>query len=33
MDLPWTEEQRIDLHGIAEVSGIDQPEGFLSRSG
>lgn len=33
MDLPWTQDQRIDLHGIAEVSGVDQPEDFLTRTG
>lgn len=33
MDLPWTQDQRTDLHRIAEVSGTDQPEDFLTRTG
>lgn len=33
MDLPWTGEQRDLLQDLAEVSGVDLPEGFVSRSG
>jgi hypothetical protein len=33
VDVPWTDEQRADLEDLAEVCGLDLPDGWVSRTG